>query len=205
MSLTLVAQPPIISKTYVPGVTGIAEPSSHRELDALCEGVRALASGAFHRLYELEADALNSFAYSIVQDAGAAEDAVQQAFLELVKAAPGFQGDGRSLRAWLFRSVRYRCLDELRRRRRRPESLQASVPDRITLPPTDEGGGVLAEALAQLTERQRQVLILRHVVGMSGAEVAEVLSTNRAAVFAAAARAERRMRHLLKDPRGATT
>lgn len=207
MTLTLTAPSPIISRTNVSEVSRIVPPSSHTELDALCDGVRRRTPAAFRDLYEALADGLNSFAFGILRDQAEAEDAVQQAFLELVKAASGFRGDGRSLRAWLYRSVRYRCLDELRRRSRRPATLHARVPDQASPPTQDDGGGVLEEALAQLTERQRQVLFLRHVAGMSGAEVAEVLETNRTAVFAMAARAERRLRHLLaeRDPRGAKT
>ncbi len=170
------------------------------ELDALLEGVRRLAPDAFRELYELLADGLNSFAYSVLRDAGASEDAVQQAFLELVKAAPTIRGDGRSLRAWLFRSVRFRCLDEIRRRQRRRETLHGQVPDDLLSTVSSPGGeGDLEAAMSELTDRQRAVLFLRHVMGMSGHEVAVILETNRAAVFATAARAERRLRHLLSD------
>lgn len=165
--------------------------------DALPEGVRRLEPGAFRALHELHADGLNSFAYSMLRDAAAAEDAVQQAFLELVQAAPRIRGDDRSLRAWLFRSVRFRCLDEIRRRERRREVLHAEVPE--TLSQTESAGypDDLEHALSQLTEQQRSVLFLRHVIGMSGHETAGVLRLNRAAVFATAARAERRLRDLL--------
>ena len=170
------------------------------ELDALPDGVRRLAPEAFDRLYQLVADGLNSFAYSMLRDRGAAEDAVQQAFLELVKAAPEFRGDGRALRAWLFRSVRFRCLDEVRRRTRHPEIPHAEIPDHLqSSGPSPGGGSDLAAALSELTHQQRSVLFLRHVMGMSGHEVATILDTNRAAVFATAARAERRLRDLLSD------
>jgi RNA polymerase sigma-70 factor (ECF subfamily) len=170
------------------------------ELDALPEGVRQLAPEAFTELYGLLADGLNSFAYSILHDAAAAEDAVQQAFLELVKAAPTIRGDGRAIRAWLFRSVRFRCLDELRRRTRRRETLHAEIPDYLlSSGPSPGDGGDLEAAMSQLTHQQRQVLFLRHVMGMSGHEVAVVLESNRAAVFATAARAERRLRQILTD------
>ncbi len=53
--------------------------------------------------------------------------------------------------------------------------------------------------MAELTDQQRAVLFLRHVMGMSGREVAAVLETNRAAVFATAARAERRLRQVMSD------
>lgn len=169
-------------------------------MDALLEGVRRLASDAFRDLYELVADGLNSFAYSILRDQAAGEDAVQQAFLELVKAAPTIRGDGRSLQAWLYRSVRFRCLDELRRRERRRENLHGQVPEEILATgPSPGGEGDLAAAMSQLTHQQRSVLFLRHVVGMSGHEVAHVLDTNRAAVFATSARAERKLRELLSE------
>lgn len=173
---------------------------NNAELDALLQGVRRLAPDAFRQLYEMLADGLNSFAYSMLREAGAAEDAVQQAFLELVKAAPTIRGDGRSLRSWLFRSVRFRCLDEIRRRQRHPETLHGQVPDDLlSTDPSPGGEGDLAAAMSELTHQQRSVLFLRHVMGMSGHEVAVVLETNRAAVFAIASRAERRLRQLLSD------
>jgi len=162
--------------------------------------VRRLAPEAFSELYRLLADGLNSFAYSMLHDAAAAEDAVQQAFLELVKAAPTIRGDGRAIRAWLFRSVRFRCLDEIRRRTRRRETLHSDIPDYLlSSGPSPGDGGDLEAALSELTHQQRTVLFLRHVMGMSGHEVAVVLETNRAAVFATAARAERRLRQILTD------
>ena len=172
-----------------------AEQSS---LDALLQGVRRGAPEAFRLLHTQIADALHSFASQIVGPGPAAEDAVQQAFLDLVKNGASIRGDGRSLQAWMYRSVRYRCLDELRRRRRRPETLVAEVPDSLILSEPD-GDPELVAALAQLTSRQRTVLFLRHVAGLSGHETARVMRTTRAGVFAAATRAERRLRDLLGD------
>ena len=169
------------------------------ELDALLPGVRRLAPPAFLSLYLLLADRLNTFAFSYLRDRCHAEDAVQQAFLELVQGASGIKGDGRSLQAWLFRSVRFGCLDELRRRARKPVTFHAEVPDAATTV-NDPDIGLdpdIERALASLTPQQRAIMYLRHVIGMSGAEVAEVVGSNRAAIFASAARAERRMRSVL--------
>lgn len=137
----------------------------------------------------------------MVHDARFAEDAVQQAFLELVQAAPTIKGDGRSLRAWLFRSVRFTCLDELRRRARRPEQLSAEVPEVGVEPDLPQGFDAdpdLSAAMAQLTPQQRTVLVLRHVVGMDGNEIADVVGGNRVAVYATSRRAEKRLRTLLE-------
>lgn len=43
------------------------------------------------------------------------------------------------------------------------------------------------------------MVIMRHVVGMSGAEVASVVGLNRAAVYAAVRRAERRLRESVQE------
>ena len=175
----------------------MAKPQS-ADLDELLAGVKDGAPAAFSELYNSMADSLNSFAYSLLGDKGAAEDAVQQAFLELVQAAQTITGDGRSLRAWMYKSVRFRCLDEQRRRSRRPETLVAEIPDSSSTVPEFAGlEPAFEQALAELTPEQRSVLFLRHVVGLSGADVAKVVGSNRTAVFAMAARAERRLRRLL--------
>lgn len=163
--------------------------------------LRRRDSAAFSTLYGMMADRLASFAFRLVGDRGAAEDAVQQAFLELVPAIAELRGEGRSLRAWLYRSVRFTCLDELRRRSRRPEDPSGDLPE-VPVEPDLEGVAMDAEleaALSRLTERQRTVLLLRHVQGLDGADVAAVLETNRAAVYAVAARAEAALRKMLSS------
>ena len=191
----------------VPGVTARAEVDRYRsevpppstDLDRLVAGIRERSEGAFSDLHRLLADDLLTYAYGMLRDRQAAEDAVQQAFLELARTADTFRGDGRSLRAWLYRAVRFNCLDELRRRRRRPERPTADPPDHPTIADTPDLGldPELEAAMAELTERQRSIVILKHVLGFSGAEIAAILGTNRAAVYAAAARAERHLRRSL--------
>lgn len=167
-------------------------------LDDLVDGIRLRSEEAFSAVYALTADGLASYAHGMLRDRPAAEDAVQQAFLELTRAAPSFRGGGRSLRAWLYRSVRFTCLDEIRRRGRRPEVVTDTVPDAGYTDELDLSDPALQEALLSLSERQRSLLVLRHVVGLPAAEVAKVMGTNRSAVYAATARAERRLRGMLE-------
>lgn len=175
--------------------------SDYPELDRIMDGIRARDEGAFAVAYRHTADPLASFANGILHDRVFAEDAVQQAFLELVKASPSIEGDGRSLRAWLFRSVRFSCLDELRRRSRRPEALTSRPPEPTSSTSIDveSADPALVSALRQLSERQRTLLALKHIVGLDGNEIVDVVGGNRAAVYAATARAERRLRTLLTD------
>lgn len=172
-------------------------------LDELVQGVRERSRAAFASLHEQMADPLFAFARNLLRERQAAEDAVQQTFLELVQSADKIKGDGRSLRAWLYRSVRYNCLDEIRRRERRPETPVATLPD--TPAPADVTHVLdpdLEAAMGLLTEQQRTVMFLRHVVGLSGAETAHVTRVSRAAVFATARRAEGRLREALTNEGG---
>jgi len=169
-------------------------------------GIRARDESAFAVAYTHTADVLASFANGMMHDRAFAEDAVQQAFLELVTASPSIKGDGRSLRAWLFRSVRFTCLDEMRRRRRHPEMLVDEVRDphgSAAIADHEEsmvaGDGALVGALRQLTDRQRTLLSLKHVVGLDGNEIAAITGGNRASVYAATRRAERHLSSLLSN------
>lgn len=171
------------------------------DLDGLVPDLRRRDPVAFRKLYDGLADQLASFAYGMLRDRAAAEDAVQQAFLELVRAVPDLRGNGRSVRSWLYRSVRFTCLDELRRRARHPELAMSDVPE----PPPVGSDPVermldpdLEQALDSLTPEQRTVVLLRHVVGMSGAEIAKVVGSNRPAVYAMISRAEGSLRRFLE-------
>ena len=179
--------------------------SEYPELDEIMNGIRSRSETAFATAYRCTADPLASFANGMVHDPRFAEDAVQQAFLELVQSAPQIKGDGRSLRAWLFRSVRFTCIDELRRRSRRPEQHAAMVPEVGVEPQHPSGFDTdpdLAAAMQQLNPKQRTLLVLRHVVGMDGNEIAEVVGGSRVAVYAAVRRAESRLRTLLDSSEG---
>ncbi len=158
------------------------------------DGIRRGSDEAYRAVYDHTASDLLSFANGMLRNRPAAEDVVQQAFLELVAAAPSFRGRGEALRVWLFKSVRFRCLDELRRASAR-EIPTDRIPDvGVTDEPVLEIDQRLLDALDDLTERQRSMVLMRHVVGMSGAEIASVVGLNRAAVYAAVRRAERKLR-----------
>ena len=176
-------------------ITHLTETTSH-PLDSHVEGVRARDDDAFRVLYNAMADDLVSFAFGMVNDRRTAEDIVQQAFVELVKSAPKFKGDGRALRAWLFKSVRFGCLDEYRRRSRRPEIPHEDLPET----PINQDPLIhhldpdLETALDTLSKRHRTVVLLRHVVGLTGEEIALVIGTSRRAAYAILGRAETRLR-----------
>ena len=120
--------------------------------------------------------------------------------MELVKAAPRFKGDGRSLRAWLFRSVRFGCLDEYRRRSRHPEIPYEHLPEQPVVDDVliDHLEPELERALNSLSVKHRSVVLLKHVVGLSGKEIADVIGSTRRAAYAVLHRAESKLRKQLE-------
>ena len=167
-------------------------------LDSVAARVAGREPDAFAVLYDRVADRLFAFAFRLLRDRGEAEDAVQQAFLELVRA-DAIPSEGRSLEAWLFASVRFTCHDVFRTRNRRPEVPTHDLP--VMALEDDPNLGLdpgLEAALAALTPEQRQVIHLKHVEGFDGEEIAEIVGSNRTAVYTMAARAESRLRKLLE-------
>jgi RNA polymerase sigma-70 factor (ECF subfamily) len=133
----------------------------------------------------------------MLHDRSSAEDMVQEAFVQLVKAADRIEGGGTAVRVWLFKSVRFRCLDELRRRKRHAVPSHR-IPDRgVDDPPVVSPDPRLTDALGELSDRHRALLVMRHVVGLSGEEIAAVTGTTRTAVYGALGRAERKLRSAL--------
>ncbi len=117
-------------------------------------------------------------------DADAA-DATQEALLAVVRGLPRF--DARSaFSTWAYRVATNACLDELRRRRRRPEPMEDADLDVVA---HDDGGTVGGEvtldgvglrvdidtALATLPVEFRAAVVLRDLIGLDYAEIADIL------------------------------
>jgi len=107
-------------------------------------------------------------------------DATQEALLAVVRGLPRFDGHA-AFTTWLYRVTTNACLDELRRRRRRPlPGLDDERP--VDAPPAtpDPAGAVAARvdvdgALARLPPEFRAAVVLRDLCGLDYAEIAEVL------------------------------
>ncbi|HUQ62808.1 MAG TPA: sigma-70 family RNA polymerase sigma factor [Acidimicrobiales bacterium] len=107
-----------------------------------------------------------------------AEDACQEAMVAIVRGLGSF--DGRSaFSTWVYRVTTNTCLDELRRRRRRPDP---GIPDGMAEAatagdPAEQAAARLDidAALATLTPEFRAAVVLRDLCGLSYDEIAETL------------------------------
>ena len=168
---------------------------------------------AFNRLVLLYQDMAYNVAYRIMNEPPAAEDAVQEAFLNAYMNLLKFRGG--SFRAWLMRIVTNTCYDELRRRKRRPTVPLEPVDDsgeEIESPHWMEDPGETPEVYMDRTELNsaiqhcleglpaefRTAVVLVDVQGMDYVEAASVLGKPLGTVKSRLARARLRLRDCLQ-------
>jgi len=126
---------------------------------------------AVHYLYAVYADDVFAFVRSIVRHPQDAEDVTQSLFARLPAALGRYEEREAAFAAWLFRVARNAALDHVRARRQVPVADVRA--DERTDPFADlERSSALRLALKDLPEDQREVLVLRHLLGLTPGEIA---------------------------------
>lgn len=141
---------------------------------------RACAAGdqnVFAELYRAHSDRMKSIAYNHLGNVSDAEDAIQETFLKIHRAAATYTGEA-SFTTWIYRILVNTCYDLVRKRKRRIR--EAPIDDVIT---TERAGGsiddvkrmALRRMLDRLPEQRRTVFTLFEIEGLSHAEIARIL------------------------------
>ncbi len=133
------------------------------------------AAHAVERLFERHADEIYQYVRLTLGDAIEAEDLVQDIFLDALRSWPTFQGRSAE-RTWLWAIARYKLVDRLRQRVRRPMQPMVEMGGPRGTGLEDVATLVdLERSLQQLPTAQRQVFILRMVQDRPSSEAAELL------------------------------
>lgn len=131
---------------------------------------------------------LYSIAFSILQDASEAEDAVQETLISVWRKWPWAAGT-RPTPSWLTRVCVNQCLNR-RRSRLRQIRLAATAADRDRWQDSGPTADLdLARAYAQLTKQQRAAVALHYFYGYTLDECAELLGNRPGTVRSHIARA----------------
>jgi len=144
---------------------------------ALVEQARKGDTVAFAALLDAALARLDGAARLIVRDPELAHDAVQDACIRAWRDLPGLRDPDR-FDGWLHRLTVNACLDQLRRRRRRPIEVDIAP---IEVPAPRDPTGDLADrlaldaALARLSPAHRAVVVLHYYLGMPLPEAAATL------------------------------
>src|SRR3954470_5334180 len=134
--------------------------------------------GAFEQLYERYSRPVFGLALRRLGDRGRAEDALQETFASIWRAAGSYKPERGPGAPWLYAVARNAIVDRARAR----TDLPAEIPDE----PTEEAGPAdrteqnwvawrMHRALEELPEREREVISLAYWSGLSQSEVAEFL------------------------------
>jgi RNA polymerase sigma-70 factor (ECF subfamily) len=150
------------------------------------------------------ADWLQRLARSVTRDDAAAEDLVQDTWLTALRSGPR---DGDRARPWLARVLqnRLRSVERSKKRRDRREAEVAppeALPSTAALSERAESARLLLEAVLELPEAQRQVLLLSYFEGLSVARIAALTESSDVAVRSRITRAVAALRERLDQRSG---
>lgn len=150
-------------------------PRATEESELLARAIARAKEGdasALHFLYVRYADDVCGYVNSIVRDRHEAEDITQSLFAKLLTKIRRYEQREVPFSAWILRVARNAALDHLRSRRMLPvEEVRTTDEGREDL--RFDRTQALKEALKRLPEEQREVLVLRHVAGLTPVEIAE--------------------------------
>lgn len=164
-----------------------------------------IAAGDKAALAELYAQAKNPvycFALSILRDSFAAEDVMQETFLQVWKSAPTYHLGGKNALTWILGITKYTALARLR------EGQRAGVPLEDAAEKADPGDAfrdcenriVTQAVLAQLSQDEREIVVLHVVTGLKHREIAELLEMPLPTVLSKYRRSLKKLERLVREP-----
>jgi RNA polymerase sigma-70 factor (ECF subfamily) len=170
-------------------------PRSERLVLAAVEQAKQGDADALRFLYLRYADNVYGYVCSIVRDEFEAEDVTQQIFAKLLTSLERYEPRVVPFSAWVLRVAHNAAIDHVRARRPVPLE-EVHPPDAAA----DDARGRerfadLRLALDALPAEQRDVLVLRFLVGLTPREVAERIGRSEDAVHGLQHRGRRRLRN----------
>ena len=169
---------------------------------------------AFRPIVERYQNRLYAMVVGMVRDEAEARDLVQNAFIKSYQSLDTFRLDS-SFYTWIYRIAMNLAIDSCRKRRRRKtgsfdEAVAARDDDgeMLELHHTDGPAEALQRkelrqrifaAMEELTEEQREVLLLREVEGLSYAEISESMGIPEGTVMSRLFYARKKMQGLLRE------
>jgi RNA polymerase sigma-70 factor, ECF subfamily len=178
------------------GAAGQAPETGRPETRLVQAAVKRAKQGdmeAIHFLYVAYAADVQRFVNSFVHDHHEAEDITQNVFAKLITAIKKYEQRDVPFTAWILRVARNAALDHVRARRAIPTE-EVRVADTGQAEMSFHRGQELRHALELLPDDQREVLVLRHIVGLSPTEIAETLDKTESSIHGLHHRGRRALR-----------
>ncbi len=206
---------------------GLAEGHKGTDQEAdLIRSAKARSPDAWTEIYESSHPKLLRYVTARVGDQNLAEDLTATVFMEALKSIDSYSSRGRPILAWLYGIARNvvnyhrrstfrrdaanlllatprRMLSQILGAAQRPgsqatEATSPSQASELADPASMVDRLDLRQAIARLSSRQRDVIILRYFVGLTTPEVASLLGKHERAVYSMQARAIKTLRRHLR-------
>jgi RNA polymerase sigma factor (sigma-70 family) len=158
----------------------VSQAAPQRTDEQLVEAIAGADEDALGELYDRFGKVAYGLAYKVLQDSALAEDAVQEAFLQIWRGAGSYRLERAKASTWLLTFVHRRAVDLVRREQaRRTEPVvgepQGSDPGADEAAVARSRRGIVQDALRRLPAEQREPIELAYYAGLTQSELAERL------------------------------
>ena len=184
----------------------IVETNSNKLTDAqLDQLIRRIAEGdrsALAALYSATSTSIYAFILSMLKNVQDAEDVLQNSYIHVYRAASSYKRRGRPM-GWLITIARNLCFDRLREREKSGE-LKDEDWDRYL---TEEKGIpyeqklILENCMMQLSDEERQIVVLHTVSGFKHREIADITGQKVSTCLSKYNRAIKKLRLMMEEER----
>ena len=168
---------------------GPTDPQLQRLSDQeLLESAVAGSRPALEVLYDRYSRQVYSLSLRMVENQSQAEEIAQDVFMTVWSRGSTYRSDRGPFSAWLMSITHNRCIDELRKRRRRARYPTQDI-DELKVEPSGNPEEVtdavlnrldreeITDALDKLPSAQKQVIVMAYFQGLTQSEISQVLST----------------------------
>jgi RNA polymerase sigma-70 factor (ECF subfamily) len=135
---------------------------------------------ALRFLYVSYSDNVFGYIRSLLHDDHEAEDVTQHVFAKLMTAVVKYDDRGIPFFAWLLRLARNVAIDQLRSNRNIPT--ESVIGPEVSSPSRTDSSHLIKAALSNLPEDQREVVVLRHLVGLTPGEIADRMGRSESSI-----------------------
>ena len=179
----------------------MSSPADRSSDPELVELARRGDRGAFDELLRRHDDRMRGLAYRLLADRHAKDDALQEAYVNAYRGLGRFKA-GSDFGTWLYRITYNACIDEIRRRKRRPVAEEAAGEAASSQPGPERvvsAAETVRAALAELPVSQRVTVVLVDGEGFDHREVAKILGVAPGTVASRLHRARAALRRTLGE------
>ena len=187
--------------------SGFRLPQQRDDESRLIQRAKQGDKPAISELYRRHVDVVYRYVWARVRDAAVAEDLTAQVFLKVLEGLSTYEPCEKPFAAWLYRIAYARVVDHWRQQERRFEVPFEDAPPVEESRPEDlmnaeDEWRRAVDLLAQLTDDQQDVMILRFIGEMNLADVADTLGKTLGATKAIQHRALASLARLLQKQGG---